>query len=483
MLPPNVVSRRLRFAVLIADLLWILISGAVAYSMRYGPATSAFSAHPGFAEYFLVSTLTMAMWAFLFTRMKLEGFAYGWDAPRLFSQLFIGVLLLMSAMLSGAFLARQPYSRLVFFYFGILLLAGFVSIRFLTRVLITSLSRNQALSNVVILGSGRVAREIADKIKRHPELMKRVTGFLYPSTDFPTAASRPEESILPGAATSTVDVVDLLKRCKTDEIIVAHPRTSVPELQKLLHLGRSAGIKVSLVPEGYELYLSKATFLDVEGLPMLCLEERRASNFLLGIKRITDASLASILLIVASPILLPAAAALMISGTKPFRRELRCGLQGRPFQMWRLNIDRHAPDLSGFRLWLAKLSLTELPQLLNILAGSMSLVGPRPESPERVKHYSDWQRQRLAAKPGLTGFAQVQGLREQHASEDKARFDLHYMLHWSLLLDLSLLLQTCWTVSMRPWREAPAAPAVAPLNRESSFTEVFDVDRSHAGAD
>jgi lipopolysaccharide/colanic/teichoic acid biosynthesis glycosyltransferase len=150
--------------------------------------------------------------------------------------------------------------------------------------------------------------------------------------------------------------------------------------------------------------------------------------------------------------------------------------------MWRLNVNRDDAELSGVRLWLTRLSLTELPQLVNVIAGDMSLVGPRPEAPDRVKHYSEWQRQRLNAKPGLTGLAQVHGLREQHASEDKARFDLQYLLHWSPLLDLSLLLQTLWTVAIRIW--TPRAPAVqSPQARERVFTEVLDVDRSHAGAD
>ena len=91
---------------------------------------------------------------------------------------------------------------------------------------------------------------------------------------------------------------------------------------------------------------------------------------------------------------------------------------------------------------LRRTSLDELPQLWNVLRGDMSLVGPRPESAERTKHYSDWQRQRLKVHGGVTGLAQVHGLREQHSSEEKARFDLQYIFTWSPLLDLSLILQT-----------------------------------------
>ena len=90
-----------------------------------------------------------------------------------------------------------------------------------------------------------------------------------------------------------------------------------------------------------------------------------------------------------------------------------------------------------------------MPQFWNVLRGNMSLIGPRPESPDRVKHYSEWQCQRLNVKPGMSGLAQVCGLREEHSSEEKARFDLQYMMHSSLFFDISLILQTGWTLMGR----------------------------------
>src|SRR5260370_32946325 len=114
--------------------------------------------------------------------------------------------------------------------------------------------------------------------------------------------------------------------------------------------------------------------------------------------------------------------------------------------MCRLNIDRDCVNVNNYERFLAQFSFTELPELWNVLKGDMSLVGPRPEPRERVKHYSIWQRQRLSVTPGLTGLAQVNGLREDHSSEEKAHFDLQYIFHWSLFLDLSLLLQTVWTL-------------------------------------
>ena len=476
-------SRRLHYAVLIADLSWILISLTIAYFIREGATPPAAVGQPSYLEYSSVAAWALLVWAALFGRMRLDGFSDGWDPPRVLSRVFIGVLLLMSIMLSTAFLARQFYSRLLLSYFAVLLLSGFIAIRWLTRAFITSRSRNRAQSRVVIMGNGHIAREIANKIGRHPELMKKVVGFLYPSSDLPTGAARSNASETIAAPTGTVAVVDLLKKQQVNEIIVAHPKASISEVQKLLRVARQAGLQVSLVPEGYELYLSKASFLDVEGLPMLCFEQQRRHGLALALKRTADLTLATLLIVFAAPVVLLGAISVMMVGSKPFKRELRCGQGGRLFLMWRINVDRDAADLSGLRLWLARLSLTELPQLLNVALGDMSLVGPRPESPERVKHYSDWQRQRLIAKPGLTGLAQVHGLRDQHSSEDKARFDLQYLLHWSALVDLSLLLQTIWTVATRLWHPARSNVSVPRAIPVHSLTEVLDVDRSHAGAD
>jgi lipopolysaccharide/colanic/teichoic acid biosynthesis glycosyltransferase len=159
---------------------------------------------------------------------------------------------------------------------------------------------------------------------------------------------------------------------------------------------------------------------------------------------------------------------------------------GTTFQMFRLNVDREDPDLKGFEKLLVRLSLTELPQLWNVLRGEMSLVGPRPESPERVRHYSDWQRQRLSVTPGLTGLAQVHGLREQHSSEEKARFDLEYIFHWSLFLDFSLIVQTAWTLVVRLLKLPQTKMTTlvgAHQSVEMSMKEVLHADSTQSSAD
>jgi lipopolysaccharide/colanic/teichoic acid biosynthesis glycosyltransferase len=187
-------------------------------------------------------------------------------------------------------------------------------------------------------------------------------------------------------------------------------------------------------------------------LPVLHLREANGNFSNAYWKRSVDVVLGFLLLLFSLPVIAIGAVLLLAKKGGPFLRELRCGQSGKLFWMCRLNSDRDCGTLPRYEAILQQLSVTELPQLWNVLRGEMSLVGPRPESPERVKHYSDWQRQRLNVKPGMTGLAQVHGLRQQNLSEEKARFDLQYMLHPSLFLDISLLLQTIWTLAGRVFR-------------------------------
>jgi hypothetical protein len=164
------------------------------------------------------------------------------------------------------------------------------------------------------------------------------------------------------------------------------------------------------------------------------------------------------------------AALVKVTTGRAFRTDQRCGFEGKPFLMYRLNVDRH--PTRGLEVWLNRLSLTELPQVWNVLRGEMSIVGPRPEPIARVKHYSDWERRRLLVKPGLTGLAQVHGLREHHSSAEKSRYDLMYVSHWSPLQDWIFLLYTVVTVLRRcreprradPPQNARPAAAVLPTN-------------------
>lgn len=441
------VDRALQHVILATDIVWIVASLSIAKIPRFT------SSAPRQALWSLLhdpAVIAMsALWVALYFRKDLSGFRQGWYAATLVAQIVVAVGYLLLALCAPAFILSQHYSRISLLYLAVLLTAGFVGIRYIAHFVVTS-HRNRT-RRVIIVGSGRMVRELAKKITRHPELRMEIAGILLP---WDSERSEDYSSLGSDAVTlRTLGILDRLQHEQADELILVEPLPPGSETEQLLSNCREAGLKVHVVPQQYELYLSKARLMEIEDVPLLSLEEHTLPSLNIQLKRVLDIIGATVLLLLASPLLMASLLFLRYSKGQALRKEVRCGRDGHAFWMYRLNVEREHGNLHGLEHFLLQFSLTELPQLFNVLKGEMSLVGPRPEAPERVKHYSMWQRQRLNVRPGLTGLAQVHGFREQHSSEEKAHFDLQYIFHWSLYLDLSLILQTGWTLVQRIIRE------------------------------
>jgi lipopolysaccharide/colanic/teichoic acid biosynthesis glycosyltransferase len=438
-------AAHLRNQILAADLAWIPLALAGEQALcsgthcRHEPLT--------LANFVVYSGCATVAWLLLSDSLHLDGFRSGWRMPALTSHLLLAVGLLMGVLLAIESLSQRFIGRFTLSVYSLFLLLGFFAIRGIAFRRILALYKNGDVHRVVILGSDRLAGELAAKFNHHPELLCEVVGFLCPEVEMP--AARPPRG--PGhgpAGVSTMDVVGLLREHKIDEVVMAHAPVN-GEILNLLALCREHAIQVSLVPQPYELYLSRPSLLDLGGLPLLQLGEiRLPASARIG-KRVLDVVLGSVLALVTLPIVLACGAALRLSTGSGFRWEWRIGRQGTRFSMLRLNVDRDPQQGSRFQRMLWQMSISELPQFWNVLRGEMSLVGPRPEGPERAHSYSAWQQQRLLVKPGMTGLAQVHGLRERHSSEEKTRHDLQYMLHPTPLKDLSLLIETIWTLASR----------------------------------
>ena len=459
---------KLLVAVLIADLMWSVLAMGVAFVLRYGTRWSNLDKD---SAWHLLPFLAASclLWGLFSLLLPLDGFrGSGWRLSAVVSQLLLAVGGLMLILLSGGYLLRSYVSRLALFHFGLLLFAGFLLLRLVIYLLLRAQFKNGAVRQVVILGGGRLAQELGRKIQRHPEMLCRVVGFLAP--DDGSADSRPAVPL--SHSTGALGIVDLLlAQQRVDEVILVLQECASPDLLNLVALFRKRGIEVSLVPQFCDLYLSRPHLSDLGGIPILRLARPGFESPVLVGKRAFDLVVGGLLFLVSFPVLLPLAIVLRAFTGKAFRWETRCGWQGKPFAMLRLNVDRTADNKSRFEAFLNDSSLIELPQLWNVLRGEMSLVGPRPESRDRVRHYSEWQQQRLTVKPGMTGLAQVQGLREQHSSEEKTRFDLQYLLDCSLWTDLSLLLQTVGTLLMRSIRRRDSLASIGSAQAPSETAE------------
>jgi lipopolysaccharide/colanic/teichoic acid biosynthesis glycosyltransferase len=472
--------RNIRSWILAADLLWVLGALRLAIGLRYVDTRNGITFTGIFQTYSLLIFTAALAWTLLYFEMSLDGFKGGWHFAAILSKVVVGVSVLMVIALAIAFLTQHSYSRLVLLYFAVFFATGLVGMRCVLRLLATSSLRNTADYRCVILGNGRVTQELADKIAAHPELPFQIVGFLFPgeseaSNGFASSLGTPLTSV------KTLQILELLAQLKVQKLIIAMSQPKGEEVRKLIAQCHKVSIQVYLVPQWYDLYVSKAEFVEIDGLPLLSLQERNPSGARFALKRPMDLVISAGILVLVSPLLLFAALFVYNKKGRAFRAELRCGKDGIPFRMYRLNVDRYAINPDRYERLMVRWSLTELPQLWNVFRGDMSLVGPRPEPAERLKHYSDWQRQRLKVRGGVTGLAQVHGLREQHSSEDKAHFDLQYIFNWSPFLDLSLILQTVWTLLFRGLSQEPVLTRATNLRSgagEYRPQEVADANRS-----
>ena len=437
-------NRNLRSSILTADLIWGMLAMPIAYLMRYGWVWHGPT--DGSALIFIPPLMAaLLLWSLMCSWVPMDGFHAAWTFRGVISQLLLATLVLMAGLFASAYLVRQFISRLALGYFGLLVFVGFLIIRITARSMLSSRRTRGLVRDVVIVGNGPLAREMAGKIDSHPEMLRRVVGFLSPGEDpLPNGSADNQHKPL---TLPSCDVAELLKSEAVDEIILTVSSPGHPEIVELTSRCSRLGIAVSMVPQPYELYLTKPALSDLDGLPLLQLLS--VSTHEPAWKRGFDVAVTMMLLPVCILPMMIAAALLKVKKGRAFCTEKRCGHHGKEFEIYRLNSPRQGTELPAYERLLQRLSITELPQVFNVLRGDMSLVGPRPEGLDRARHYTDWHRQRLNAKPGITGLAQVYGLRDQHSSEDKTRYDLQYMIYRSPFQDISLLLQTAWTLIVR----------------------------------
>jgi len=231
------------------------------------------------------------------------------------------------------------------------------------------------------------------------------------------------------------------------------------------------GISIHLAVDYFQLTLSQGRQNELNGFPLITFETTPNKFLHLIFKRLSDIVISSLSLTVLSPFLL--VISVLIKATSPgsvFFKQVRCGLNGRKFTMYKFRtmvngaearleallaknqmqgpvfkMD-HDPRVTRVGRLLRKMSLDELPQLFNVLKGDMSIVGPRPPIPKEVKSYEPWHRRRLSMRPGITCIWQVNGRNAITDFNRWTKLDLYYIDHWSLGLDLKIMLKTIPTV-------------------------------------
>lgn len=369
----------------------------------------------------------------------------------------------------------EAFSRLVL---GQLYVAGYlvqVLLQYLSReVQIRVMARAVPAENVLIVGTGKLARYLQHKISSNPWLNHRVVGCL----ELPSSRERP--AVRPGASLyASSDFSDLREPRiigPLDEMLAVIDRHDVRTVYFAIPLAESDLIEdmyfhlldrhvaVHWVPDIFSLLLVNHSVREIAGLPVLTLSETPLTGTRLLLKSIEDRVLATLILVMISPLLLVIAAAIKLDSPGPvFFRQARKGWSGKTFHIWKFRsmfvhqpeagvvqqARRNDPRVTRVGAFLRKTSLDELPQVFNVLKGEMSLVGPRPHAVQHDAEYS----QRINAyfarhniKPGITGLAQVRGLRgettEIERMQQRIEADIEYINNWSLWLDLIILVRT-----------------------------------------
>jgi exopolysaccharide biosynthesis polyprenyl glycosylphosphotransferase len=320
----------------------------------------------------------------------------------------------------------------------------------------------------LIVGAGQIGRRTARRLVEHPELGLKPVGFL----DKEPLAEVDETTGLPVLGASW-DLDDVAERYGIGHVIVTFSTAPTEVLLRIVNSCERHGITVALVPRLFEKVTERLTIEHIGGLPLITSHPSDPRGWQFAIKYGLDRICAFLLLLVLSPVLGACAIAVWISLGRPILfRQRRVGCDGREFEMLKFRSLKpnaahleEALDLpdedtapggtgSGGRVtkvgaFLRNTSLDELPQLLNVLKGEMSIVGPRPERPEfvelfepRVYRYYDRHR----VKAGITGWAQVNGLRGQTSLSDRVEWDNYYIENFSLWLDLKIVGKTIVTL-------------------------------------
>jgi len=375
----------------------------------------------------------------------------------------IFTLLVYALRLDERLLGPDKISRLFLLLFpalaGALLISEKIGLRLTSRYV---RSHGFNFRSVLIVGTGPLARALAEAIVHHQYWGYRLLGFVTSAEEGGALSPRVRYPLLG----KLDELPAIVEQNVVDEIIFAVSRHEVDDLEDLFLSLQEQGIITRFALNFFPHAQVKPSIEELDGMPLLTFANTPSSPAQLFVKRLVDVAIALALLLLGLPVALLVALAIKLtsSGTV-FFRQTRCGLNGRTFTLYKFRTMvegaearrrdlEHLNEMDGpvFKVkgdpritWLGrflrKFSLDELPQLWNVLRGDMSLVGPRPPIPEEVARYERWQRRRLAMKPGLTCLWQISG-RNQLDFQRWMELDLEYIDSWSPWLDLKILAKT-----------------------------------------
>jgi len=307
---------------------------------------------------------------------------------------------------------------------------------------------------VVVVGAREPGQLVWRTIRRRPSLGYHVQGFV---SDTAPVGSEVEGLPVLGRTSQLGRVV---RATQADEVIIALSGRSTQDLLEIISLAEDESVEIKVYPDTFQLITNNDISIgDLSDLPLVSVKNAALDNpWNRALKRALDLVVATTVLLIGAPVLLLIAVAIRLESPGPaFFLQERVGMDQQPFWMIKFRTMRvdaeqlgawttpNDPRVTRVGRFLRRTSLDELPQLINVLLGEMSIVGPRPEQPRWVEQFSQQiprYMRRHKEKAGLTGWAQVNGLRGDTSIEERTRYDLYYIENWSLLFDIKIILRT-----------------------------------------
>jgi exopolysaccharide biosynthesis polyprenyl glycosylphosphotransferase len=445
-------------AIVLTDLIAIAIALLAAYFFRFHagiiPVTKGYR-----AEYYAIlfpCAVTIWLVSFYFAHMYEP-------QPRVFTmRTFVktikGSVLAIVLVIAGNFFVREAeYSRLLIpialiFSIGSVTASRFALERFLMYL---RLKNKLGISRVLIVGTGQVARLVGEKISQHPQYGLSLQGYVCDTPDDVGQTLGSAKMI-----GTTDELSSLAKQYTIDQVLVAQPGLVRDRILTMIEECEREFIELKVVPDLLEMIASEISVEELYGIPFFSVKATPLQGWNLIVKRVFDAVVSGFLLVMLSPVILVLAILIKRdSSGSVFYKQERIGLDGKRFLLikFRTMIDDaehdtgpvwakpNDPRITRIGRWLRAYDLDELPQLLNVLRGDMSLVGPRPERPFFVEQFKEQLPRYMArhnVKSGITGWAQVNGYRQNSSITQRLKYDLFYVKNWSLWFDVKILLMT-----------------------------------------
>lgn len=453
-----------KILVLIADFIFINLASIIYFLFRV--ETGWFEIFSNI-EFILPVALLYIYWTviFFFVGMYRTWFASSRfdELSALFKSTFVGIFLVFFVILWDDFQTGTESSLrfLIFVYWGIFILSvGF------GRLVIRSIQKNLLLNgigrrNALILGFNEKAFKMHDTIARHKALGRDIVGYVSVK-DENVGKEYKGVKVLGGYK----EIQDIIDSTDAKDVIIALEKHEEDVMFAIMALTDTKSVGLKIVPDLYEIISGQAKTTQIYGFPLIDIMPELMPEWEKRAKRVFDLIISIIFLIFASPIILITSIAIKIDSKGPvFYKQERSGLNGKPFYIYKfrsMNADaekksgpmwstKNDPRITKVGAFIRKVRIDEIPQMLNILKGEMSMVGPRPERPifvEQLAQDIPLYKRRLKVRPGLTGWAQVKHKYDETVEDvkTKLRYDLFYIENMSIRMDIKIMLRTVLVV-------------------------------------